>query len=33
MKMKRRKKKEKIAIIITISGIEGNKIQIKKKRK
>ena len=31
--MKRRKKKEKIAIILTISRIEGNKIQRKKKIK
>ena len=29
--MKRRKKKEKIAILIAISRIEGNKIQRKKK--
>ena len=31
--MKRRKKKEKIAIFIAISRIEGNKIQRKKKIK
>ena len=29
--MKRRKKKEIIAILITISGIDGNKTQRKKK--
>ena len=33
MKMKRRKKKEKIAILITISRIDDNKIQRKKKIK